>query len=265
MQKPISGGQNPPLLKSKDLKNWTLVGNFLRHDLPDVCYGEDISCGNFFPIGNKWMLLCISHPKGARYYLGDFKDEKYLPRFHAMLSFGSNQFFAPESVLTRDGRRDFLLMVPGLKDARDIALNVRHFLGKTSERPRFGRFSYIEKFDKAIAANITNLELKVTVGIGPSLRILKATESGNFLLKDIQRAFRVRVVAPMEARIERIMQRAKKNSPFTLRTIDPKQFKRDVQLIKAVYNGDEDISTIFRLKDALFAPQGGAAKDPPRR
>lgn len=42
---------------------------------------------------------------------------------------------------------------------------------------------------------------------------------------------------PIPARIERIMQRARRNSPFTLRTIDPKNFKRDVQLIKAVYNG----------------------------
>ena len=23
--------------------------------------GEDISCGNMFKIGKKWMLLCISH------------------------------------------------------------------------------------------------------------------------------------------------------------------------------------------------------------
>jgi len=51
------------------------------------------------------------------------------------------------TVLTRDGRRDFLLLVPKLQDARDIAQNVRHFLGKTSEKPYFGRFSYIEKFD----------------------------------------------------------------------------------------------------------------------
>jgi beta-fructofuranosidase len=51
------------------------------------------------------MLLCISHSKGARYYLGEFRDKKYLPDFHAMLSFGGNHFFAPESVLTRDGRR----------------------------------------------------------------------------------------------------------------------------------------------------------------
>ena len=103
-----SGGQNPQLMKSTDLKNWTYLGDLLHPDYPadlGIPKDEDISCGNMFKIGNKWMLLCISHPKGARYYLGDFKDEKYLPDFHAMLSFGSNQFFAPESVLTRDGRR----------------------------------------------------------------------------------------------------------------------------------------------------------------
>jgi sucrose-6-phosphate hydrolase SacC (GH32 family) len=51
------------------------------------------------------MLLCISHRLGCRYYLGDFQDEKYLPESHAMMSFGNNMFFAPESMLTRDGRR----------------------------------------------------------------------------------------------------------------------------------------------------------------
>jgi beta-fructofuranosidase len=51
------------------------------------------------------MLLCISHSLGCRYYLGDFKDEKYLPDFHALMSWNGNEFFAPESVLTRDGRR----------------------------------------------------------------------------------------------------------------------------------------------------------------
>ncbi len=103
-----SGGQNPQLMKSTDLKNWTYLGDLLHPDYPadlGIPKDEDISCGNMFKIGQRWMLLCISHSKGARYYLGDFKDEKYLPSFHAMLSFGSNQFFAPESVLTRDGRR----------------------------------------------------------------------------------------------------------------------------------------------------------------
>jgi len=103
-----SGGGNPQLMKSTDLKNWTFLGDLLHPDFPSnlgASKGEDISCGNMFKIGDKWMLLCINHGRGARYYLGDFKDEKYLPSFHAMMSFGSNQFFAPESVLTHDGRR----------------------------------------------------------------------------------------------------------------------------------------------------------------
>jgi len=105
----LSGGGNPPLLKSADLKNWTYLGDLLHEDYPaktlGIGRGEDISCANMFKIGTKWMLLCISHRLGCRYYLGDFKDEKYLPDFHAMMSFGGNAFFAPESMLTRDGRR----------------------------------------------------------------------------------------------------------------------------------------------------------------
>lgn len=104
----ISGGQNPQLMKSDDLESWSYLGDLLHKDYPadlGIPKNEDISCANMFKIGNKWMLLCISHSKGCRYYLGDFKDEKYLPDFHAMMSWDGNQFFAPESVLTRDGRR----------------------------------------------------------------------------------------------------------------------------------------------------------------
>jgi len=51
------------------------------------------------------------------------------------------------TIVTRDGRRDFWLLLPKLGDAKDIAHNIRHFLGKVPDKPRFGRFSYIEKFD----------------------------------------------------------------------------------------------------------------------
>jgi len=79
----------------------------LHEDMPDnlgVDRDENISCGNMFKIGNKWMLLCISE-LGCRYYLGIFKDEKYMPDFHARMSWNGNNVFAPESVLTEDGRR----------------------------------------------------------------------------------------------------------------------------------------------------------------
>ncbi|PWB61801.1 MAG: cytochrome B [Deltaproteobacteria bacterium] len=51
------------------------------------------------------------------------------------------------TILSRDGRRDFVLLLPMPKDLRDAVQNIRYFLGKVKEKPRFGRFSYIEKFD----------------------------------------------------------------------------------------------------------------------
>ena len=113
----ISGGPNPPLIKSTDLTNWTYVGDFLKHEMPDAVIGEDISCPNFFPLGDKWMLLCISHPLGCRYYLGDWdaKAEQFVPESHGRMNWRRphqsiyktiyRDFFAPESVLTPDGRR----------------------------------------------------------------------------------------------------------------------------------------------------------------
>lgn len=113
----ISGGENPPLLKSQDLKNWAFIGGFLKFYLPDVAIGEDISCPNFFPLGDKWMLLCISHPIGCRYYLGhwDSETEQFVPETHGRMNWrrpeqsiydaAYRDFFAPESVLTPDGRR----------------------------------------------------------------------------------------------------------------------------------------------------------------
>jgi sucrose-6-phosphate hydrolase SacC (GH32 family) len=104
----ISGGSPPHLMKSPDLKTWVHLGLLLHPDMPTtlgVKKNEDVSCANMFKIGDKWMLLCISHGLGCRYYLGDFKDEKYLPEFHAMMNWQAWNFFAPESLLTPDGRR----------------------------------------------------------------------------------------------------------------------------------------------------------------
>ena len=113
----ISGGREQPLIKSADLRNWTVVGDFLRHESPDVAIGEDISCPNFFPLDGKWMLLCISHPMGCRYYIGDWDEqaEQFVPASHGRMNWrrpgqsiyetAYRDFFAPESVLTPDGRR----------------------------------------------------------------------------------------------------------------------------------------------------------------
>jgi len=47
----------------------------------------------------------------------------------------------------REGRRNFLKLLPQPQDVRDLFQMFRYFLGRSEERPRFGRFSYVEKFD----------------------------------------------------------------------------------------------------------------------
>ena len=93
------------------------MGPFLKHDMPDVAIGEDISCANFFQLDGKWVLLCISHFVGCRYYIGDWDAaaEQFVPEKHGRMNWRRpgqsltkpyyRDFFAPESVLTSDGRR----------------------------------------------------------------------------------------------------------------------------------------------------------------
>ncbi len=105
----ISGGRPPELLRSDDLMNWEFLGKLFHDDTDWQAFGldpnEDVSCANMFKIGDKWMLLCISHQMGCRYFLGDFKDEKYLPTEHHLMNWRHTDFFAPESLLAPDGRR----------------------------------------------------------------------------------------------------------------------------------------------------------------
>lgn len=112
-----SAVENVRLCKSDDLINWDYVGELLKFDMPDVAVGEDLSCANMFQLGDRWMLLCISHSMGCRYYIGDWdaEAEQFVPDFHGRMNWRRasqsllkpvyRDFFAPESVLTPDGRR----------------------------------------------------------------------------------------------------------------------------------------------------------------
>ena len=48
---------------------------------------------------------------------------------------------------TRDGRRNLMQLLPSPKDIKDVIIQIRYYLGKSEKHARFGRFSYIEKFD----------------------------------------------------------------------------------------------------------------------
>jgi len=51
------------------------------------------------------------------------------------------------AIFSRVGRRDFFLMIPRPQDIKDFLHTLFFFFGRRPSGPRFGRFSFIEKFD----------------------------------------------------------------------------------------------------------------------
>jgi sucrose-6-phosphate hydrolase SacC (GH32 family) len=96
--------------KSKDLVHWEPLHPFYEHpDLTWTVLGEDCSCPDFFKLGDKRVLMCISHVIGARCYVGRFDKEKevFLPEQHVRMNWPGGTFFAPESLEDAKGRRIF--------------------------------------------------------------------------------------------------------------------------------------------------------------
>jgi beta-fructofuranosidase len=96
------------LMKSKDLKNWEPLHNFYEHPDPTwTAPGEDCSCPDFFQLGDKHVLLCISHSVGGRCYIGRYENETFFPEQHVRMNWPGGNFFAPESLVDDQGRRIF--------------------------------------------------------------------------------------------------------------------------------------------------------------
>lgn len=105
------------LCKSPDLVSWQPLHPFYEHPdlawttetddpaIPDFFKREDCSCPDFFKLGGKHVLLCISHKVGARCYIGRYENERFFPEQHVRMNWPGAQFFAPESLLDNQGRR----------------------------------------------------------------------------------------------------------------------------------------------------------------
>ena len=102
----IFGGRRPAVAKSIGTDGeWRYVGDLFAHGVDGVALDEDVSCADLFKLGDKHVLLCISHRLGCRYYIGEWRDEQFHPEFHARMSWVDNTFFAPESLEDDQGRR----------------------------------------------------------------------------------------------------------------------------------------------------------------
>ena len=76
---PKSDGDAAYLFRSDDLVDWEYVHPFYQSDRRWTEENEDCSCPDFFPIGDKYMLMFISHTHGTQYYLGNYDGERFCP------------------------------------------------------------------------------------------------------------------------------------------------------------------------------------------
>ena len=95
------------LFTSTDLLHWEYLRPFYRPDPRWTEEEEDCACPDFFPLGDRHALLCISHPWGARCYLGRYRNGTFVPEEHQRMNWPGGACFAPESLVDARGRRIF--------------------------------------------------------------------------------------------------------------------------------------------------------------
>jgi beta-fructofuranosidase len=111
-------GDTTYLFVSDDLIDWQLLGPFYRSDRRWTRADEDNMCPDFYPLGDRHMLLFISHNLGCQYYIGRYEADRFYPETHGRMTWVDNAFFAPESLVDDRGRR---IMWAWIFDGRERA------------------------------------------------------------------------------------------------------------------------------------------------
>jgi len=100
----ITGGDKAGYFRSKDMLEWDYLGDFINQDNRMRHDFEDLSCPDFFAVGDKHMLLFISHSLGSQYYLGTFSNGQFKAEEHGRMNWPGGTFFAPEQLVDDKGR-----------------------------------------------------------------------------------------------------------------------------------------------------------------
>jgi beta-fructofuranosidase len=102
------------LFVSDDLKSWKYLHVFYQRNPQWTDRSEDNMCPSFLPLpstaeggppSGKHLLLFISHNKGCQYYIGDYRDDRFLPDRHGRMTWVDNTYFAPEALVDGRGRQ----------------------------------------------------------------------------------------------------------------------------------------------------------------
>ena len=102
-------GDSTSLFKSKDLKAWQYVGPFYQSNRKWTAEEEDCACSDFFPFGQKHMLVMHTHQPYSKcqYYIGQYRNERFYPEVNEQISHLGSMLAGPETLIDGTGRRLF--------------------------------------------------------------------------------------------------------------------------------------------------------------
>ncbi len=103
--KPDDKSDTTYLFRSTDLVEWEFLRQFYSPDPQWTGEEEDCACPDFFELGGRHVLMCISHARGERYYLGRCENDAFIPEEHHRINHPGGSCFASESLLDARGRR----------------------------------------------------------------------------------------------------------------------------------------------------------------
>ena len=98
-------------------------------------------------------LWCLKHPDYIWWAQSGIQDYGFIELIRAFHKVASVAMMAVciyhllYLLYSREGRREFWALMPGPKDFVDVSQNLMYFVGLRKDRPRFGRYTYYEKFD----------------------------------------------------------------------------------------------------------------------
>jgi beta-fructofuranosidase len=101
--------------ENPELTQWTYRGVMFQHPDPEA---RTVECPNFFQLDRKWVLLMSPYGK-VQYFIGDFDAAtcRFQPLARGLVDFGPN-FYAPNTMQLRDGRRLVWGWVTGFPEGR---------------------------------------------------------------------------------------------------------------------------------------------------
>jgi len=180
-------GDTAYLFMSDNLTHWQYLHPFYSSDRCWTQANEDCMCPDFFPLGDRHMLLFISHNLGCQYYIGRYVNDHFYPESHERMTWIDNAFFAPESLLDHRGRR---IMWAWIFDGREAETRQASGWSGTMSLPRV---LWLNETHQLCMAPIEELAmLRGKKRSGPKVRVPADSErimdnlSGNSLELEIE-------------------------------------------------------------------------------